>query len=171
MRIRTWGRSPCPKSSKTWTSRSAKSVEAGAKVLTGGKPADGPGNFYPPTVLSEIPENAAAYREEIFGPVASLFRVTDIDEAIKLANDSDFGLSSSAWTNDADEQERFIDELEAGMTYINKMTESTPEVPFGGAKNSGYGRELSHFGIHEFTNPKTVWVERGAENAGGAVSE
>ena len=148
-----------------------KSVEAGAKVLTGGKPADGPGNFYPPTVLSEIPEDAAAYREEIFGPVASLFRISNIDEAIKLANDSDFGLSSSAWTNDADEQERFIDELEAGMTYINKMTESTPEVPFGGAKNSGYGRELSHFGIHEFTNPKTVWIERGAEDAGGAVSE
>ncbi len=148
-----------------------KSVEAGAKVLTGGKPADGPGNFYPPTVLSDIPEDSPAYREEIFGPVASLFRVSDIDEAISLANDSDFGLSSSAWTNDEAQQERFINELEAGMTYINKMTESTPEVPFGGAKNSGYGRELSHFGIHEFTNPKTVWIERSAENADGAVSE
>ena len=148
-----------------------KSVEAGAKILTGGKPADGPGNFYPPTILTDIPEDSPAYREEIFGPVASLFRVSDIDEAIALANDSDFGLSSSAWTNDEAEQERFINELEAGMTYINKMTESTPEVPFGGAKNSGYGRELSHFGIHEFTNPKTVWIERGAENADGAVSE
>ena len=147
------------------------SVEAGAKVLTGGKPADGPGNFYPPTVLSEIPEDAAAYREEIFGPVASLFRVSDIDEAIALANDSDFGLSSSAWTNDADEQERFINELEAGMTYINKMTESTPEVPFGGAKNSGYGRELSHFGIHEFVNPKTVWISQSNQNTGTGVSE
>ena len=148
-----------------------KSVEAGAKVLTGGKPADGPGNFYPPTVLSEIPEDAAAYREEIFGPVASLFRVSDIDEAIALANDSDFGLSSSAWTNDEAEQERFINELEAGMTYINKMTESTPEVPFGGAKNSGYGRELSHFGIHEFVNPKTVWIARSTQNTGTGVSE
>ena len=148
-----------------------KSVEAGAKVLTGGKPADGPGNFYPPTILTNIPEDSPAYQEEIFGPVASLFRVSDIDEAIALANDSDFGLSSSAWTTDEAEQERFINELEAGMTYINKMTESTPEVPFGGAKNSGYGRELSHFGIHEFTNPKTVWIERGAENADGAVSE
>ena len=147
------------------------SVEAGAKVLTGGKPADGPGNFYPPTVLSEIPENAAAYREEIFGPVASLFRVSDIDEAIALANDSDFGLSSSAWTNDEAEQERFINELEAGMTYINKMTESTPEVPFGGAKNSGYGRELSHFGIHEFVNPKTVWIAQSNQNTGTGVSE
>ncbi|MGI9048384.1 MAG: NAD-dependent succinate-semialdehyde dehydrogenase [Rubrobacteraceae bacterium] len=148
-----------------------KSVEAGAKVLTGGKPADGPGNFYPPTILTDIPEDSPAYREEIFGPVASLFRVSDIDEALALANDSDFGLSSSAWTNDEAEQERFVNELEAGMTYINKMTESTPEVPFGGAKNSGYGRELSHFGIHEFTNPKTVWIDQSAENTGTAVSE
>ena len=146
-----------------------KSVEAGAKVLTGGDPVGGSGNFYPPTVLTDIPKDAPAYYEEIFGPVASLFRVRDIDEAIALANDSDFGLSSSAWTNDAGEQGRFVDEIEAGMTYINRMTESTPEVPFGGVKNSGYGRELSHFGIHEFMNPKTVWVdgsEAGASTTG-----
>ncbi len=94
-----------------------------------------------------------------------------IDEAIALANDSDFGLSSSAWTNDPDEQERFVNELETGMTYINRMTESTPEIPFGGAKNSGYGRELSHFGIHEFMNPKTVWVDRSDEGASTSAAE
>ena len=148
-----------------------KSVEAGAKVLTGGKKGDGPGNYYPPTVLTDIPKDSPAYREEIFGPVASLFRVRDIDEAITLANDSDFGLSSSAWTSDPAEQERFVDEMEAGMTYINRMTESTPEIPFGGIKNSGYGRELSHFGIHEFMNPKTVWVDGSEEVASTAASE
>ncbi|HEX2728210.1 MAG TPA: NADP-dependent succinic semialdehyde dehydrogenase [Rubrobacteraceae bacterium] len=147
-----------------------KSVEAGAKVLTGGKPVDGPGNFYPPTVITDIPEDSPAYREEIFGPVASLFRVRDIDEAIALANDSDFGLSSSAWTNDAAERERFVNEIEAGMVYINRMTESTPEIPFGGVKNSGYGRELSHLGIREFVNAKTVWVDQSGAS-GGAASE
>src|SRR3712207_3518042 len=108
-----------------------KSVEAGARVLTGGKPMDEPGNFYPPTVITDIPEDSPAYREEIFGPVASLFRVGDIDEAIHLANDTTFGLSSSAWTSDPEEQERFINEIEAGMVYVNRMTESTPEIPFG----------------------------------------
>jgi succinate-semialdehyde dehydrogenase/glutarate-semialdehyde dehydrogenase len=141
------------------------SVEAGARVLTGGEPMDGPGNFYPPTVLTDIPEDSPAYKEEIFGPVASLFRAGDIDEIIRLANDTPFGLSSSAWTNDSEERERFINEIEAGMVYINKMTESTPEVPFGGAKESGYGRELSFFGIREFVNPKTVWVEEGASGS------
>jgi succinate-semialdehyde dehydrogenase/glutarate-semialdehyde dehydrogenase len=148
-----------------------KSVEAGARVLTGGKPVDGPGNFYPPTVITDIPKESPAYREEIFGPVASLFRVGDIDEAIHLANDTTFGLSSSAWTSDPEEQERFINEIEAGMVYVNRMTESTPEIPFGGAKNSGYGRELSHFGIHEFTNIKTVWIDESAEGAGTVASE
>src|SRR5215210_4274909 len=148
-----------------------KSVEAGARVLTGGEPMDEPGNFYPPTVITDIPEDSPAYVEEIFGPVASLFRARDIEEAIRVANDTSFGLSSSAWTNDPQEQERFINEIEAGMVYINRMTESTPEIPFGGAKNSGYGRELSHFGIHEFTNIKTVWVDEGAEGAGTVASE
>jgi succinate-semialdehyde dehydrogenase/glutarate-semialdehyde dehydrogenase len=148
-----------------------KSVEAGAKVLTGGKAVDGPGNFYPPTVLTDIPEDSPAYVEEIFGPVASLFRVRDIDEAIALANDSDLGLSSSAWTNDSSEQERFINEIEAGMTYVNRMTESTPEVPFGGAKNSGYGRELSYLGIREFLNAKTVWIDQSAESASQTAAE
>jgi succinate-semialdehyde dehydrogenase / glutarate-semialdehyde dehydrogenase len=148
-----------------------KSVEAGARVLTGGKPMDGVGNFYPPTVITDIPEESPAYREEIFGPVASLFTARDIDDAIRLANDTTFGLGSSAWTNDAREQERFVNEIEAGMVYVNRMTESTPEIPFGGAKNSGYGRELSHYGIREFTNIKTVWIDESAEGAGTAAAE
>ena len=148
-----------------------KSVEAGARVLTGGKPIDGPGNFYPPTVITDVPEDSPAYREEIFGPAASLFRVSDIDDAIRVANDTSFGLSSSAWTNDPAEQERFVNEIEAGMVYVNRMTESTPEIPFGGAKNSGYGRELSHYGIREFTNIKTVWIDESAESAGTPAAE
>ncbi len=148
-----------------------KSVEAGARVLTGGEPMEREGNFYPPTVITDIPEDSPAYREEIFGPVASLFKVKDLHEAIPVANDTTSGLGSSAWTNDPQEQERFINEIEAGMVYINRMTESTPEIPFGGAKNSGYGRELSHFGIHEFTNIKTVWIDESAEGAGTVASE
>jgi len=136
-----------------------KTVDAGAKVLTGGSPAHLPGNFYLPTVLSSIPETSPAYREELFGPVASLFRVKSLDEAIHIANDSRFGLGASAWTNDPQEQERFINELEAGMVFINQMVASDPRVPFGGVKRSGYGRELSVYGIREFTNIKTVWVK------------
>ncbi|BBL80561.1 succinate-semialdehyde dehydrogenase [Rubrobacter xylanophilus] len=146
-----------------------RSVEAGAKVLTGGKPLGGPGYFYPPTVLTDIPEGTPARDEEIFGPVASLFVVRDVDEAIRLANETPFGLGSSAWTNDPEEQERFINEIEAGMVYINRLVESTPEVPFGGVKNSGYGRELSHFGIREFVNIKTVWIESSGGEPGQGV--
>jgi succinate-semialdehyde dehydrogenase/glutarate-semialdehyde dehydrogenase len=136
-----------------------KSVEAGAKVLTGGHPIKGPGNFYEPTVLSDIPVNSPAYREEFFGPVASLFRARDLDDAIRIANDSRFGLGASAWTNDDKERERLINELEAGMVFINKMVASDPRIPFGGVKQSGYGRELGEFGIREFVNIKTVWVQ------------
>jgi succinate-semialdehyde dehydrogenase / glutarate-semialdehyde dehydrogenase len=135
------------------------SVKAGAKVLTGGKPADGPGSFYLPTVLTDIPKDSPAYREELFGPVASIFRVKNLDEAIRVANDSRFGLGASAWTNDKAEQDRFINELEAGMVFINQMVFSDPRVPFGGVKRSGVGRELSTYGIREFTNVKTVWVK------------
>ncbi|CAN5541017.1 hypothetical protein BH24ACT21_BH24ACT21_04420 [soil metagenome] len=103
-------------------------------------------------------------KEEISGPVASMFRVGDIDEAIRLANDIPFGLSSSAWTNDEEEREQFINDIEAGMVYVNKMTESTPEVPFGGVKESGYGRELSVFGIREFVNAKTVWIDDSSDS-------
>jgi succinate-semialdehyde dehydrogenase/glutarate-semialdehyde dehydrogenase len=134
-------------------------IKAGAKVLTGGKPIDGPGSFYMPTVLTDIPKNSPAYAEELFGPVASIFRVKNIDEAIRVANDSRFGLGASAWTNDKAEQEKFMNELEAGMVFINQMVFSDPRVPFGGVKRSGVGRELSTYGIREFTNVKTVWVK------------
>lgn len=136
-----------------------KSVAAGARVLAGGKPADLPGYFYLPTVLRDIPRDSPAYKEELFGPVASLFRVKGIEEAIRIANDTRFGLGASAWSNDKKEQERFINELDAGMVFINQMVASDPRVPFGGVKRSGYGRELSIYGIREFTNIKTVWVK------------
>jgi succinate-semialdehyde dehydrogenase/glutarate-semialdehyde dehydrogenase len=135
-----------------------KTVKAGAKLLTGGHKLDLPGNYYAPTVLTDIPKESPAYREEFFGPVASLFRVKDIDEAIRLANDSRFGLGASAWTKDDGERERFINELESGMVFINKMVASDPRIPFGGVKASGHGRELAANGIREFMNIKTVWV-------------
>jgi succinate-semialdehyde dehydrogenase / glutarate-semialdehyde dehydrogenase len=135
-----------------------KTIKAGAKLLTGGHKLDLPGNYYAPTVLTDIPKDSPAYREEFFGPVASLFRVKDIDEAIRIANDSRFGLGASAWTTDDRERERFINELESGMVFINKMVASDPRIPFGGVKHSGHGRELSANGIREFMNIKTVWI-------------
>jgi succinate-semialdehyde dehydrogenase / glutarate-semialdehyde dehydrogenase len=136
-----------------------KTIDAGARVLTGGKPAEMPGYFYLPTVLTDVPKGSPAYAEEFFGPVASLFRVKNIDEAIHIANDTRFGLGASAWTSEPEEEERFINELEAGMVFINQMVASDPRVPFGGVKRSGYGRELSTYGIREFANVKTVWVK------------
>jgi succinate-semialdehyde dehydrogenase/glutarate-semialdehyde dehydrogenase len=135
-----------------------KSIAAGARVLTGGKPGQGPGFYYLPTVLTDVPQNSPAGCEELFGPVASLFRVANVSEAIRLANDSRFGLGASAWTNDEKERERFINELEAGMVFINQMVASDPRVPFGGVKRSGHGRELGIYGIREFANIKTVWI-------------
>jgi len=135
-----------------------KSVDAGARVLTGGKPNGGPGNFYPPTVLTNVPKNSPAGCEELFGPVASIFRVKNADEAVRVANDHRYGLGASAWTNDERERTLFIDELESGMVFINQMVVSDPRMPFGGVKRSGHGRELSVNGIREFTNIKTVWI-------------
>lgn len=136
-----------------------KTVAAGARLLTGGHPIDRSGNFYAPTVLTDIPKNSPAYNEEFFGPVASLFRAKDIDQAIHIANDSRFGLGASAWTNDPAETEKFINELEAGMVFLNKMVASDPRLPFGGVKYSGHGRELAEHGIREFVNIKTVWIQ------------
>jgi len=135
-----------------------KALTGGARVLTGGKKLDGPGNFYEPTVLVNVDPSSPVSCEEIFGPVAMLFRVANIDEAVRLANATTFGLGAAAWTNDASEQAKFIEEIEAGCVFINGMVASDPRLPFGGVKNSGYGRELAEFGIREFVNIKTVWI-------------
>jgi len=135
-----------------------RSVAAGAQVLTGGRRPGGPGYFYPATVLADVPTDAPAAREEVFGPVAAVFRVAGIDEAIALANASPFGLGAAAWTRDRDEADRLARELESGSVFINGMVASDQRFPFGGVKRSGYGRELSAFGLREFVNIKTVWV-------------
>ena len=144
-----------------------RSVAAGARVLTGGVRLDRPGNYYAPTVLTGISKGAPAYGEEIFGPVAALFRVPDIEAAIRLANDTAFGLGASVWTGDEHEGERFIDEVEAGMVFVNGMVASDPRLPFGGVKHSGYGRELSVYGIREFVNIKTVSIRASVKKASG----
>jgi succinate-semialdehyde dehydrogenase/glutarate-semialdehyde dehydrogenase len=135
-----------------------KSIAMGAKVLTGGNRIAGLGFFYEPTVLVDVPRNSPAFREEVFGPVAAVFRVRTAEEAIELANDSTFGLGASAWTNDQIEQELFASELQSGMVFINSMVASDPRLPFGGIKRSGFGRELGAAGIREFMNAKTVWI-------------
>ena len=136
-----------------------KTILAGGRVLTGGHRIDRPGSFYQPTVLTDIPKDSPGYREELFGPVASVFRVKNIDEAIQVANDTRFGLGASAWTNDPAERERFANEIDAGMVFINQMVASDPRIPFGGVKASGHGRELGVHGIREFMNAKTVWIK------------
>jgi succinate-semialdehyde dehydrogenase/glutarate-semialdehyde dehydrogenase len=136
-----------------------KTVAMGGKVLVGGKKLDHQGNYYLPTILTDIPKGSPGEKDEFFGPVALLFRVKDLDEAIALANDSPFGLGASVWTNDPDEQQRLINEIEAGSVFINGLVKSDPRLPFGGIKRSGYGRELAIQGIHEFVNIKTIWIK------------
>lgn len=135
-------------------------IEKGSKVLIGGhRLSDRPGNFYLPTILTDFPPGTPADEEEFFGPVALLFRVPDIDAAIKLANSTPFGLGASAWTRDEEQAHRLVDELEAGAVFINGLVKSDPRLPFGGIKRSGYGRELGIQGIQEFVNIKTVWIK------------
>jgi succinate-semialdehyde dehydrogenase/glutarate-semialdehyde dehydrogenase len=119
---------------------------------------DRKGWWYPPTVVADVTPDMKLYREEVFGPVAALYRAADLDDAIRIANATTFGLGSNAWTTDPVERDRFVDELEAGAVFVNGMTTSYPQLPFGGVKRSGYGRELSAHGIREFCNIKTVWI-------------
>jgi succinate-semialdehyde dehydrogenase/glutarate-semialdehyde dehydrogenase len=135
-----------------------KTVEMGARVLVGGKSLDRAGFFFAPTVLRDIPKNSPADQDELFGPVASLFRVNGLEEAVRLANCTQFGLGSCIWTNDERERDYFVNEIEASAAFVNGMVASDPRLPFGGVKHSGYGRELAEFGIREFVNIKTVWI-------------
>jgi succinate-semialdehyde dehydrogenase/glutarate-semialdehyde dehydrogenase len=128
----------------------------GAKLLFGGEMRDEHGAYLTAGILTDVPPGSAATREEIFGPIAMVFRAESLDDAIRLANDIPFGLGASIWTEDAAEQDRFITDIEAGMTAINQMLASAPEAPFGGIKRSGHGRELGPYGLHEFMNLKTV---------------
>ncbi len=137
----------------------SKSVELGAKILTGGKPLDSEGYFYPATVLTNVQKGMPAYEEEMFGPVAAVIKAKNEDEAIAIANDSEFGLGASLWTNNIEKAKGLSHKIEAGSVFINGLVKSDPRLPFGGIKKSGYGRELSHYGIKEFVNIKTVWIK------------
>jgi succinate-semialdehyde dehydrogenase/glutarate-semialdehyde dehydrogenase len=136
-----------------------RAISDGAKILTGGSKLDGPGYFYAPTVLAGVPERSPTFYEELFGPVAMLFRARDADDAMRIANDTPFGLGSSVWTQDHKEVEFFVDGIEAGQVFVNAPVASDARLPFGGVKRSGYGRELSAVGIREFVNIKTIWCK------------
>jgi len=136
-----------------------RSIAAGARLLTGGQRLERPGNYYAPTVLADVPVGAPARKEELFGPVATLLRARDVETAIGMANETTFGLAASAWTNDPAERERFVNDLEAGLVFVNAMVVSDPRLPFGGVKRSGYGRELGIHGLREFVSAKSVWIQ------------
>ena len=144
-----------------------KTIQAGARALCGGKKIDGKGFYYQPTVLVDIPKGSPADVDELFGPVASVWKAHDIDEAIDIANSTRFGLGSSAWTSDYDEIDRFIADIESGMVFVNGMVASESTLPFGGVKSSGYGRELGSVGIREFVNIKTVKLSLPSTTSGG----
>jgi acyl-CoA reductase-like NAD-dependent aldehyde dehydrogenase len=135
------------------------SIAQGARLLCGGKPVEGAGSFYPPTVLSGVTEGMPAFYDETFGPVAAITRVPDLDAAVRAANASQFGLSGNLWTRNVELARKVARDLYTGGVFINGVTASDPRVPVGGVKNSGYGRELSHFGAHAFVNAQTVWIE------------
>jgi succinate-semialdehyde dehydrogenase/glutarate-semialdehyde dehydrogenase len=137
------------------------SLSQGAKLLTGGFRLDRQGSYFAPTVLADAPRASPAYREELFGPVASLFRVRDAAHAVRIANDTEFGLGASVWTHDAKEQQFLSREIEAGSVFVNQKVASDPRLPFGGVRKSGYGRELGRHGIHEFVNIKTISIRSG----------
>ncbi len=151
-------------------------VAKGATVLTGGKRVDRPGWFFEPTLLSDITPEMDLYAEEVFGPVAALFTVDSLDEAIEIANSHPYGLGSNLWSEDEDERAQFVRDIASGMAFVNGMTTSYPDLPFGGVKQSGYGRELTELGMREFMNAKTVWIgppssEQGEGNTAGAAAE
>jgi succinate-semialdehyde dehydrogenase/glutarate-semialdehyde dehydrogenase len=151
-------------------------VEKGATVVVGGQRPDGPGWYYPPTLLTGITPDMALYYEEVFGPVAALFTVRDLDEAIEIANSHPYGLGANLWSEDEEERVRFIRDVASGMAFVNGMVTSYPELPFGGVKQSGYGRELTELGMYEFMNAKTVWIgapssEQGSGHPAGSASE
>ena len=151
-------------------------VAKGATVVVGGKRPDGPGWFYPPTLLTGITPQMDLYAEEVFGPVAALFTVGSLDEAIEIANSHPYGLGSNLWSEDEDERAQFVRDIAAGMAFINGMVTSYPELPFGGVKQSGYGRELTELGMREFMNAKTVWIgppsnDQGEGDTAAAASE
>ncbi|MFC5972479.1 NAD-dependent succinate-semialdehyde dehydrogenase [Halomarina salina] len=138
-------------------------LDAGATLETGGEPLDGEGYYYPPTVVTDIPRDATMATDEVFGPAAAVFRVESEEEAIGLANDSSYGLGGSVWTEDLDRGERVARRVESGCVFVNELTKSDPRIPFGGVKNSGYGRELSEHGMKEFLNEKTIWVQSASD--------
>jgi succinate-semialdehyde dehydrogenase/glutarate-semialdehyde dehydrogenase len=151
-------------------------VDKGATVVVGGERPEGPGWYYPPTLLTGVTPEMAMYSEEVFGPVAALFTVADLDQAIAIANSHPYGLGSNLWSEDEGERARFVRDIAAGMAFVNGMVTSYPELPFGGVKQSGYGRELTELGMYEFMNAKTVWIGPPSGgpsegNTAGAASE